>query len=60
MAREKEVTTVASIIESVANQICDGYCRFLYEFEHSTSGSDDMLEKLQDEHCSDCPLNLLL
>ena len=51
---EKKLT-ISDIIESVAQDFCDNYCKFPGEYGEE----DDDYERLIDEKCSNCPLNRL-
>ena len=51
---EKKLT-ISDIVESVAQDFCDNYCKFPGEYGEE----DDDYERLIDEKCSNFPLNRL-
>lgn len=42
------------VIEKLAGEMCDNYCRFPYEYDEENEGMT-----LQDAICSHCPMNKL-
>ena len=40
-------------IEEVAEQICDKYCKYPYEWDEETEG----VQLCESEICANCPLN---
>ena len=56
-AEEKSVVT---ILDDVAERICDEYCRFPIMYaEQNKDDPDSMMDLLLREKCVDCPLRLL-
>ena len=49
--------TVIQIIENVAAEIYDKYCK--YPEMYSVAASDENMERLSEERCVYCPLNRL-
>ena len=54
--------TVMSIIEEVAGQICDKYCKYpdIYKPEHIPSIDDDYMGRMFQDKCRECPLKRLV
>lgn len=46
-----------SVLEIVKAKMCDGYCK--YPAEYSVKDNDLNYDRLVDDVCSSCPLNIL-
>lgn len=46
--------TISQLLEEVANEICDNYCKYPAEYN-----SKKEFEELLDTHCLNCPLSKL-
>ena len=46
-----------AVLENVKSRICDGYCK--YPAEYSVKDNDLNYDRLVDDVCSSCPLNIL-
>ena len=57
LMRHEKQTTVFGILEDVANEMCDKYCKYPDEYAKQY-GEDD--ERMCDEVCNKCPLNKLI
>ena len=52
--RQMKDKTISQIIEEVASEICDHYCKYMHG-----SYLEEELDEVLDKHCSNCPLNKL-
>lgn len=52
--RQMKEKTISQLLEEVANEICNNYCKYMRE-----NCSDEEFDKILDKHCSNCPLNKL-
>lgn len=45
--------TISQLLEEVANEICDHYCKYPMLY----TSDNESVELLVEEHCAECPLN---
>lgn len=48
--------TVVSILQEVAEDICQNYCKYPEQWDEQAEG----IELCESDHCKNCPLNRLV
>lgn len=52
--------TVPDILQSVADQMCDKYCKWPEKCLEEKKDTDEAEEVLHNEHCDHCPILQLI
>jgi len=56
---DKNTITVAQLLDQIASEFCDSYCKYPEVAASERSDTDDT-DYLYDHYCGDCPLQRLM
>lgn len=57
---DKNTITVAQLLDEIAAEFCDKYCKFPEVTASERGETDETVDYLYDHYCGDCPLQRLM